>query len=106
MPVDRFELIYPPSIKAHLNAIEAKYYSLIRKSIEQQLFFEPDIETINRKPLKRPVALGAKWELRFGFENRFRVFYRVDYENRQVVILAIGEKKGNRLIIGGEEVEL
>ena len=105
MPADRFELIYPPTIKAHLIAIEPRYYSLIRKSIEQQLLFEPDVETTNRKPLKRPVALGAKWELRFGPDNRFRVFYRVNYEGRQVVILAIGEKKGNRLFIGGEEVE-
>jgi mRNA-degrading endonuclease RelE of RelBE toxin-antitoxin system len=105
MPADRFELIYPPTIKAHLKAIEARYYSVIRKSIEQQLLYEPDIETTNRKPLKRPVALGAKWEIRFGPDNRFRVFYRVDYENRQVVILAIGEKMGNRLFIGGVEVE-
>jgi hypothetical protein len=78
---------------------------LIRTAIEQQLLFEPDVETSNRKPLKRPIALGAKWEIRFGPNNRSRIFYRVDCENRNVVILAIGEKKGNRLFIGGEEVE-
>ena len=102
----RFALIYPPIIKQHLKSIEAKYYSLIRESIEAQLQFEPDVETRNRKPLKRPVVFGAKWEIRFGADNRFRVFYRVDYDQQQVVILAIGEKVGNRLLIGGEEIKL
>jgi hypothetical protein len=102
----RFALIYPPILKQYLKFIEAKYYSLIRESIEAQLQFEPDVETRNRKPLKRPVVFGAKWEIRFGADNRFRVFYRVDYDQQQVVILAIGEKVGNRLLIGGEEVEI
>lgn len=100
----RFTLTYPPLLKQHLKFIEAKYYSLIRDSIEAQLEFEPDVETHNRKPLKRPVVFGAKWEIRFGVDNRFRVFYRVDYDGQQVVILAIGEKLGHRLLIGGEEV--
>ena len=102
----RFTLVYPPIVKQHLKFIEAKYYSLIRESIEAQLQFEPDVETRNRKPLKRPVVFGAKWEIRFGADNRFRVFYRVDYDQQQVVILAIGEKVGNRLLIGGQEIKL
>jgi mRNA-degrading endonuclease RelE of RelBE toxin-antitoxin system len=101
----RFELVYPPIIKQHLKSIEAKYYSLIRESLETQLQFEPDVETRNRKPLKRPVVFGAKWEIRFGADNRFRVFYRVDYDQQQVVILAIGEKIGDRLLAGGEEIK-
>jgi len=105
-PLKRFELIYPPIIKLHLKYIEAKYYSLIQESLETQLQFQPDVETRNRKPLKRPVVFGAKWEIRFGPENRFRVFYRVDYDNEQVVLLAIGEKIGSRLFIGGEELEI
>jgi mRNA-degrading endonuclease RelE of RelBE toxin-antitoxin system len=100
----RYALIYPPILKQHLQFIEAKYYSIIRDSIESQLEFEPDVETRNRKPLKRPVVFGAKWEIRFGVDNRFRVFYRVDYDKQQVVILAIGEKPGHHLLIGGEEV--
>ena len=35
--------------------------------------------------------------------NRFRVFYRVQAE--AIIILALGEKLGNRLFIEGEEVE-
>lgn len=101
----KFTIVYPHVIKRHLRFIERKYYSLIRETIEQQLSYEPDVETRNRKPLKR-LALGATWEIRFGHQNRFRVFYRVDREKREVIILAIGEKKGNRLLIGGEEIEI
>ena len=103
---NRFEIIYAPQVKAHLHAIERKYYSLIRRTIETQLQFEPDVETQNRKPLKRSVELEAEWEIRFGPDNRFRVFYSVHRENRTVLILAIGIKKGNRLIVDGEEVIL
>jgi hypothetical protein len=85
---------------------EAKHYSFIRESLETQIQFEPDVETRNRKPLKRPVVFGAKWELRFGTDNRFRVSYRVDYDHQQVILLAIGEKIGNRLFVGGEEIKL
>ncbi len=100
----RFAIIYPPVIKQHLKPIAPKYYSLIREVIETQLQFEPDVETRNRKPLRHPVGLGAKWEIRFGPNNRFRVFYRIDYDHQQVIILAIGEKQGNRLLIGEEEI--
>ena len=102
----RFELIYAPQVKTHLQAINRKYHSLIRRSIETQLQFNPDVETRNRKPLKRPAEFGADWEIRFGPENRFRVFYAVDREHHQVFILAAGIRKGDRLVIGGKEVRL
>lgn len=105
-PAKRFELIYPPVIKKQLKFIDAKYYSLIQDSLETLLLFQPDVETKNRKPLKRPVTFGATWEIRFGPDNLFRVFYRVDNNIAQVVILAIGEKIGSRLLIGGEEIEI
>ncbi len=101
-----FALIYDPDVGGHLDAIESKYHSLIRGSIEEQLRFEPERETRNRKQLERPLDLGARWELRLGPDNRFRVFYRVDAEQRQVRILAIAVKERNILFIGGEEVEL
>jgi len=101
-----FELIYAPLVKRQLRAIEPKYHSLIRKAIELRLKHESDVESKNRKPLKRPVLLGAKWELRSGPGNRFRVFYKVDRKAHEVDILAIGEKRGERLIVGREEVEL
>ena len=105
-PKRPFEIVYAPIVKEHLKAIKRKYYSLIRDTIETQLRFEPDVETRNRKPLKRPVAFEADWEIRFGPSNRFRVFYEVDRDSNTVYILAIAEKKGSRLFIGGKEIEL
>ena len=101
-----FALIYDPEVSGHLAAIEPKYHSLIRTTIEKQLRFEPETATRNRKPLERAIDLGARWELRLGPDNRFRVFYRVDAEQRQVRILAIAVKERNRIFLAGEEVEL
>jgi len=77
---------------------------LIRSKIGAQLRLAPAIETRNRKPLKQQADFEGEWELRFGPENRFRVFYGIDIDNHEVHILAIGVKKGNRLFIGGEEI--
>jgi hypothetical protein len=101
-----FELVYASQVKDHLKAIERKHYGLIRQEIEAQLQFEPEVETRNRKPLKRAVAFEAEWEIRFGPNNRFRVFDEVDRDAGAVYILAIGVKVRRRLYIGGEEVEL
>ena len=101
-----FVLIYDPETKNHLDAIESRFHSLIRTTIEEQLLFEPETATRNRKQLERPIDLGARWELRLGPDNRFRVFYRVDAEKRQVRVLAIGVKQRDRLFLGGEEVNL
>jgi hypothetical protein len=101
-----FDLIYDPEVAGHLDAIERKYHSLIRGTIEEQLLFEPETETRNRKQLERPIDLGARWEVRLGPKNCFRVFYRVDAEERQVRILAIAVKERNRIFLAGEEVEL
>jgi hypothetical protein len=55
---------------------------------------------------RQPAPFAAEREIRFGPDNRFRVLYSIDAENKTVQILAIGEKERNRLIVGGEEVEL
>jgi len=101
-----FNLSYDQATKEQLHAIPAKYHSLIRTAIEEQLLFDPERETRNRKPLQQPAPFEATWELRFGPANRFRVLYGVDHEHREVQIQAIGVKKGNRLFVAGEEVEL
>ena len=104
-PRESYSLVYAPLVKAHLKAIEPKHYSLIRNEIEIQLRFEPETETRNRKPLKRPIVSEARWDLRIGPGNRFRVFYKTVRESGEVQVLAIGEKKGSKLFIGGKELE-
>lgn len=101
-----YTLIYARGVTKHLKSVDAKYDSLIREKIEEQLLFEPDVETKNRKPLRQPEPFSAQWEIRFGPENRCRVLYDIDKDHHTVEIVAIGEKEGNRLIVGGAEIEL
>ena len=101
-----FDLVYDTEVSEHLRAIESKYHAQIRKTIEDQLSHEADTETRNRKTLEPPAPFEATWEIRFGPNNRFRVFYVVEEESHEVQIVAIGVKKGNSLIGGGQEIDL
>ena len=100
----RFRIVYHSRVKDHLRTIDRKYHSLIRETIERQLSYEPEVVTRNRKPVLQPSPFDATWEIRFGPQNCFRVFYEVEQIELVVSVLAIGEKQGNRLFIGGEEV--
>ena len=102
----KFDLIFAPETADHLDAIERKFHRLIQTTIDEQLNYTPERETRNRKPVEQPAPFEATWELRFGPQNRFRVFYEVHNEERTVQVLAIGFKEGNRLFVGGEEFEL
>ena len=101
-----YQIIYDVEVRNHLAAIDRKYHALIRRTIEKQLSHQPDIETRNRKSLCCPSSLGVDWELRLGPHNRFRVLYRIADTVREIYVLAVGVKDGNRLVIGGEEFEL
>lgn len=101
-----FTILYDPEVFQHFAAIDRKYHSLIRRTIEERLFYEPEIETRNRKPLQRPSQIGATWELRCGIDNEFRIFYRTDVVSREVFVRAIAVKEGNRLFIGTQEFDL
>jgi hypothetical protein len=64
------------------------FHNLAETKMEKGLQYQPDVETKNQRPLKRPVVFGAKWELCFGPENRFRAFYRIEHDKAQVVLLS------------------
>jgi len=102
----RFRLVYDAEFVVQIQSIERKYHSLIRETIEQQLSFEPDVETRNRKQLVRATTFSARWELRFGANNELRLFYSVFPEKAEVHILAVGIKIRERIYIGGKEVNL
>ena len=55
-----------------------------------------DLKVLRANPL-------ARWELRIG---DFRIFFDVEQESRQVMVLAVGRKQGNRIWIAGREVRL
>ena len=99
----KFELLFATEVVEHLHTIEQKHHNLIQKAIDEQLAFNPEKETHDRKLLEQPAPFGATWELRFGPVNRFRVFYEVDNTKQSVQVLAIGVKDKNRLLIGREE---
>lgn len=101
-----YRILYARGVFKHLKSIDPKYDRLIREKIEEQLLYEPSVETKNRKPLRQPAPFEAEWEIRFGPDNRFRVLYDIDEDSRAVQIVAIGEKEGNRLVVGGEGVKL
>lgn len=101
-----FEVIFDLRALDHMGAIDVTYHSLIRRTVEEQLFSEPDIPTRNRKPLLRETAIGATWEVRCGPDNRFRIFYDVDRDQRVVVALAVARKVGSRLFVGKERFDL
>ena len=101
----RFRLVFATEALNHIGVIEPKYHGLIEKTLDEQLSLTPGRETRNRKPLELPAPFGATWELRFGPDNRFRVFYEIDLEEEVVRVLAIGVKEGNRLLVGREEIE-
>jgi mRNA-degrading endonuclease RelE of RelBE toxin-antitoxin system len=92
---------FAESVRVQLRQLTAPDRVLVLDSVERQLLHEPLVETRNRKPL-RPNPI-APWELRVG---DLRVFYDVEVETRTVYILAVGQKRGNSLWIGGKEVNL
>jgi len=105
-PQTPYYIIYAPITREHLRFIDRKYYSLIQNTIAERLFHDPMEENRNRKPLKKTVFEEAAWEIRFGPESTFRVFYDIKVSEREVHILAIGIKLRNKLSIGGEEINL
>ena len=105
MVIKQFKIIYAPDVREHLLAIPHKFYTLVKLAIEEQLLYEPNIKTKNRKPLQFASQYG-EWELRCGPRNRFRVIYKFSIDESKVFIGAIAEKRGNRIFVGGEEAKL
>lgn len=101
-----YRIEFAPEALDHFSAIDQKHYGLIARTISEQLSYHPDQETLNRKPLELPAPFSSSWELRFGPDNCFRVFYDVVAQEHLVQVLAIGVKRGNRLYFSGKEFEV
>lgn len=86
----------------HLRFLTTRQQVTVLDSVDEQLTYQPTVETRNRKPM-RPNPL-APWELRIG---NLRVYYDVEEEPEPVVyIRAVGIKDRNRVRIGKEVIEL
>jgi len=81
-----------------LRALPARDQRIVEAAIMARLQDQP---TCLSKAIKRlrPNPLAA-FELR---AEDFRVLYNVDDVSAEVVILIVGRKHGNKLIVGGEE---
>ncbi len=98
-----FEIDFTPTSARHVRNYRKFEQKVILDAIEQQLLYEPNVATRNRKPLDENNL--ANWELRV---DRYRVFYDIIIEDdRQIVkIKAIGHKQHNILYIDKQEVQL
>jgi len=96
-----YRIEYSPDTDQHLRVLTARQRSAVFDAVDEQLAYQPTVETRNRKPM-RPNPL-APW-LRVG---ELRVYYDVEEDPEKLVtVLAVGVKERSRVIIGGEEVEL
>jgi mRNA-degrading endonuclease RelE of RelBE toxin-antitoxin system len=97
-----YRIDYSPDTEHHLRVLTARQRAMVFDGVQEQLEYEADVETRNRKPM-RPNPL-APWELRIG---ELRVYYEIEEAPEQVVtIVAVGVKDGNRVLIGGKEIKL
>jgi mRNA-degrading endonuclease RelE of RelBE toxin-antitoxin system len=98
----RFDIRLSQQAISHLKYFSARQQAIILDGIEAHLSFEPSVKTKHRK-LMRPNPL-ASWELRIG---GFRVYYDVhEHPVATVEVLAVGVKRRNIIMIGGEEISL
>lgn len=84
--------------ESHLEALTAHDRRIVEAAIIARLLHQP---TVASKAIRRlrPNPL-AQFELRV---REFRVLYNVDEEKTEVILLLVGLKHGNKLIVGGEE---
>ena len=97
-----YDIEFAESVKEHLRHLTVRQRDIVLDGIEEQLQYEPLVETGKRRLMRaNPVA---PWELRLG---NLRAFYEVPADEPNVVrVLAVGYKEGNRLFIAGKEVKL
>jgi mRNA interferase RelE/StbE len=93
-----YRLIITEMAETHLRALPAREQRIVEDGILARLQNQPATPTRAIKRL-RPNPFAA-FELRLG---DLRVLYNVDEANAEVVILLVGRKVGNRLLVGGEE---
>jgi mRNA-degrading endonuclease RelE of RelBE toxin-antitoxin system len=85
-----YDIVYSDAAIEDLQWFRKHEQNGIIDEIEQQLRYEPLVETRNRKPMHPNET--AEWELRIG---DFRVLYDVETQVRIVEIQRIGEKRGS-----------
>jgi mRNA-degrading endonuclease RelE of RelBE toxin-antitoxin system len=97
-----YQIEYTDAAIEHLKTLTKRQQITVLDTVDEQLKYEPLVETRNRKPMQ-PNSL-ATWELRIG---KLRVYYDVENNTVSIVyIQAVAIKNRNRVRIGKEEIEL
>ena len=91
-----FDITITEEAEAQMQGLPVREQRILEASIQARLRDSPTTPTKAIKRL-RPNPL-AEFELRVG---DLRVLYNV--EGSEVVLLVVGRKAGNKLIVGGEE---
>ena len=93
-----FKISITGEANKQLEGFSARDQRIIESAVFARLRHQPMLESKAVKRL-RPNPL-AEFELRVG---DFRVLYNVEVENCEVVLLVVGRKVGNTLVVGGIE---
>ena len=97
-----YRIRFTESAEEYFAQLTARQQATVLNAVRVQLRHEPLRGTRNRK-LLRPNPF-APWELRVG---SLRVFYEVDsVEPNLVNVLAIGNKRGNKLFVSRKEIQI
>jgi len=97
-----YRIEYSPDSEDHMNSLTKRQRVIVMDTVDEQLVYQPNIETRNRKPM-RPNPI-APWELRIG---DLRVYYDIEEKPESIVyIRAVGIKERNLVRIGEEVIKL
>ena len=96
-----WQVVFSEAAIRQLMQIERGRRGFIKAGIREHLAESDPLQGARNKFRLRRASAHAEYELRLG---PWRIFYRV--RGRLVEVVLIGEKKGNRLLIGGEEFVL
>lgn len=97
-----YHIEFTPEALKHFAALDARQRGVVRDALRAQLLYQPTIETRHRRRLRPNMLAG--YRLRAG---DLRVYYDVvGKPEALVVVQAIGIKVRERVLIGGEEIDL
>ncbi len=93
-----FQITITEEAEAQLRSLPVREQRIVEAAVTTRLRDRPTVPTKAIKRL-RPNPY-AEFELRV---RDLRVLYNVEEENSEVVLLIVGRKVGNKLIVGDEE---
>jgi len=93
-----FRIAMTGNAERHLRALKARERRIVQQGVAARLLHAPTKQSRSIKRLRYNAF--AQWELRLG---QLRVLYNADEDTREVTVLLVGHKIGNRLIVAGKE---